>query len=168
MLGVSGRTAHSSVAPSKGCVRSRPSFHGIEAEVLRRVLIADDSRVVRKAVCSLFASGFSVAEAEDGRQAIDNAKQMRPDLIVLDFSMPVMNGIQAAKALKQIMPHVPIILFTGHASTALEEEAFAAGIAALVSKDQDISNLITHVQALLGVRQQGTKAYTLQAQDLVS
>lgn len=137
--------------PPKGASAPALGFHGIEAKVLRRVLIVDDSRVVRKAVCSLFASGFSLGEAEDGRQAIDKAKQMRPDLIVLDFSMPVMNGIQAAKALKQTMPHVPIILFTGHASSALEQEAFAAGIASVVSKDQDISDLVTQAHALLGV-----------------
>lgn len=120
-------------------------------QVLRRVFIVDDSRVVRKAVCSLFISGgFSVCgEAEDGRQAIEKAKRLRPDLIVLDFSMPVMNGIQAATILKQIMPHVPIILFTGHASSILEEGAFAAGIASVVSKDQDISDLVTEAHALL-------------------
>lgn len=122
--------------------------------MLRRVLIVDDHRVVRKAVCRLLASGgFSVCgEAENGRQAIEQAKQLRPDLIVLDFSMPIMDGIQAAKALKQIMPEVPIILFTGHAGRALEVEAFAAGIASVFSKDRDISDLVTEAHALLGRR----------------
>jgi two-component system chemotaxis response regulator CheY len=122
--------------------------------MLKRILIADDSRVVREAVCSLFASaGFTVCgEAEDGRQALEEAKQLRPDLIVLDFSMPVMNGIEAAKALKQILPDVPIILYTAHAGGILEEEAFAAGIASVVSKNRDISDLVAEAQALLGVR----------------
>ena len=122
--------------------------------MLRRVLIVDDSRTVRKAVCSLFNEvGFSVCgEAEDGRRAVEEAERLRPDLIVLDFSMPVMDGIQAAKALKQIMPAVPMILYTGHSSSALEREAFAAGIASVVSKDQGISDLVTEAHALLGAR----------------
>src|ERR1700719_2962220 len=122
--------------------------------MLSRVLIVDDSRVVREAVCSLFAAGgFSVCgTAENGRQAIEQAKQLRPDLIVLDFSMPVMDGIQAAKALKQIMPYVPIILYTAHASGVLEKDAFAAGIASVIPKNRDISSLVTEAHALLGVR----------------
>lgn len=122
--------------------------------MLSRVLIVDDSRVVREAVCSLFtAGGFSVCgEAEDGRQAIEEAEQLRPDLIVLDFSMPVMDGIQAAKALRLILPDVPIILYTAHASSVLENDAFAAGITSVVSKNRDISHLVTEAHALLGVR----------------
>lgn len=55
------------------------------------------------------------AEAENGRQAIELALQCRPDLIILDLSMPVMNGLEAAHELKRLMPKVPIILFTQHA-----------------------------------------------------
>jgi CheY-like chemotaxis protein len=121
---------------------------------LNRVLIVDDSRIVRRGVCRLFtSSGFSVCgEAEDGRQAIEAAQKLRPDLIVLDFSMPIMNGIRAAKALTQILPDVLIILFTGHASRALKEEAFAAGIVSVVSKEGHVSNLVTEANALLAGR----------------
>jgi DNA-binding NarL/FixJ family response regulator len=117
----------------------------------KRVLIADDNPVVRKAVCSLFTfDGFSVCgEAGNGAQAIEEAKQTRPDVIVLDLSMPVMDGIRAAKALKQIMPDVPIILFTAHASSALEKDALAAGIAAIISKQQDPFDLVTKAHELL-------------------
>lgn len=111
--------------------------------MLRRVLIADDSGIARRAICRLMASGgFSVCgQAEDGREAIEQARKLRPDLIVLDFSMPIMNGIQAAKVLKQITPDVPIILYTAHASNVLEREALAAGITSIVSKDQETSDL---------------------------
>ena len=81
-------------------------------------------------------------------QAIEKAKQTQPGVIVLDFSMPVMDGIRAAKALKQIMPDVPLILFTTHASSALEKEALAAGMAAVVSK-QDASGLTAKARELL-------------------
>jgi len=122
--------------------------------MLKRVLIVDDNSLVRKAVCSLFTlDGFSVCgEAGDGAQAIEEARQTRPDMIVLDFSMPVMDGIRAAKALKQIMPHVPLILFTAHASSVLEKDALAAGIAAIISKQQDASALLTKAHELLSAK----------------
>jgi two-component system, chemotaxis family, chemotaxis protein CheY len=117
----------------------------------KRVLIVDDDPQVRKLVCGLLTfEGFSVCgQAGDGAQAIEKAKQMEPDMIVLDFAMPVMDGIHAAKTLQRIMPHVPLILFTAHASSALEEDALAAGIGAVVSKD-DTSALVSKAHELLG------------------
>jgi len=122
--------------------------------MLKRVLIVDDNPLVRRAVCSLFTfDGFSVCgEAGDGAQAIEEARQTRPDMIVLDFSMPVMDGIRAAKALRQIMPHVPLILFTADASSALEKDARAAGVAAVVSKQQGASDLVTKTHELLSAQ----------------
>ena len=132
----------------------------------KRVLIADDNGIARRAICRLIASGgFSVCgEAEDGRKAIEQARKLQPDLIVLDFSMPVMNGLQAAKVLKQITPEVPIILYTAHASGILEKEALAAGITSVVSKDQETSDLVTEAGALLGLQRKGTKAFAPRVQ----
>ncbi len=134
--------------------------------MLKRVLIADDSGIARRTICRLMASGgFSVCgEAENGREAIEQARKLRPDLIVLDFSMPIMNGIHAAKVLKQIMPDVPIILYTSHASSILDQEAFAAGITSVVSKDQETSDLVTEAGALLGVQQEGKTTFAQRAQ----
>jgi two-component system, chemotaxis family, chemotaxis protein CheY len=103
----------------------------------KRVLIVDDSPSIRKMVFILFTSnGFSVCgEAENGAQAIEKARETRPDIIVLDYRMPVMDGIRAAKSLKQLMPRVPLLLFTVHDSGRLEKEALAAGVAAIVSKE---------------------------------
>ena len=81
----------------------------------KTILIADDSDVVRRAVCEAFAleSDFEVCgEAHDGHDAIEKAQRLHPDLIILDLSMPVMNGLDAARALRDLMPSVPIILFT--------------------------------------------------------
>jgi len=116
----------------------------------KRILVVDDSPSVRKVVCGLLAlRGFSVCgEAGDGAQAIEKAKEMRPDMIVLDFAMPVMDGIRAATVLKQIMPHVPLVLFTAHDSSALATEALAAGITAVVSKE-DSSALVSKAHELL-------------------
>jgi CheY-like chemotaxis protein len=87
-------------------------MHYKSMSMLRRVLVVDDHRVVRKvfAACSRLVVSPFCGEAEDGRQKIEEAKRLRPDLIVLDFSMPVIDGLQAAKELKQIIPDVPIIL----------------------------------------------------------
>ena len=134
-------------------IRSCPSSATMSLP-LKRVLIVDDNPLVRKAVCILFTlDGFLVCgEPGDGAQAIEEARQTRPNIIVLDFSMPVMNGIRAAKVLKQIMPHVPLILFTAHTSSALEKDALGAGIAAIVSKQQDASDLVNKAHELLSTQ----------------
>jgi PleD family two-component response regulator len=81
----------------------------------KTVLVADDNPTIRKMLCRMFEKEEHYdlcAEAEDGKQAIELALQHRPDLIILDLSMPVMNGLEAAHELKKLMPKVPIILFT--------------------------------------------------------
>ena len=99
--------------------------------VRKRILVADDSAEARQALCRLFASekGLEVcAQAENGRAAIDPAQQHRPDLIIVDLAMPVMNGLDAARILKDMMRGTPIILATLHAETALEQLAFGAHV----------------------------------------
>jgi CheY-like chemotaxis protein len=86
----------------------------------KRVLVADDNPLIRKMLCQLFEreDDYDIcAEAENGEQAIELALKLRPDLVILDFAMPVLNGLEAARQLKKIMPNVPIILFTQHAKT---------------------------------------------------
>jgi pilus assembly protein CpaE len=82
-----------------------------------------------------FDKNFTVCgEAVDGRDAIDKAMDLHPDLIILDMAMPHMNGLQAAQVLHQIMPTVPLILFSVHAEIASQAEAQAVGIRAVVPK----------------------------------
>jgi CheY-like chemotaxis protein len=114
----------------------------------RRVLVADDHRVVRGLVRSMFeARGFEVSDVENGAEAVEKAQEFRPDLVVLDLSMPVMNGLEAARKLKVAMPSLPLLMFTNHISSILEDEAEAAGISAVVSKAE--SALCFHADALL-------------------
>jgi DNA-binding NarL/FixJ family response regulator len=86
-------------------------------------------------------------EAENGREAIEKAQQLKPDVIVLDLSMPVMNGITAARILQKIMPRVHLVLFTLYSNLLTPEEVASAGISAVVPKNQAIL-LLREVQRL--------------------
>lgn len=119
---------------------------------MKSVLIADDNALVRQRLGELFRRepDFEVcAEAENGKQAIDEAHESQPDLIVLDLSMPVMNGLDAARALKRVMPEVPIVMFSAYADSSTETEARSAGVSILVSKFEDISALIGIARSLV-------------------
>ena len=116
------------------------------------VLVVDDNAVIRHALCEVFTSeaGFDVCgEAENGRDAIEKAQALQPDLIVMDLSMPVMNGIYAARALTMLMPTVPIIIFSEYSNVFSVKEARSAGISALVQKSEPVSALISKARALL-------------------
>lgn len=112
----------------------------------RRVLIADDSRDMRQLLCRVFEAeeGFELcSEAVDGADAVAKARQFQPDLIILDLSMPVMNGLAAARIIHREMPGVPIILYTLYAHAIQQAEAAAAGIRRVVPKTE-IMALVRH------------------------
>ena len=118
----------------------------------KSVLIADDHEMIRKALCQLFASqqDFEVcAEAENGKEAVEMAQVFLPDLILLDLSMPVMNGVEAACELKRLMPMVPIIVFSDYGSVFSEREARSSGFSAVVSKTEQLSVLLGKARAAL-------------------
>ena len=92
----------------------------------KTVLIVDDNEFIRQALCELFQrqADFEVcADAENGREAIEMAEQLLPDLIVLDLSMPVMNGLDAARVLKRIMPAVPMIMYSAFGDKFVEQQS---------------------------------------------
>jgi DNA-binding NarL/FixJ family response regulator len=120
--------------------------------VAKAVLVVDDSAVIRHALCEVFTSesDFTVCgEAENGLEAIEKARNLQPDLIVLDLSMPMMNGLDAARALKRLMPTVPLIMFTVHSDVLPEEDARSAGVSAVVSKSDHASVLLRKARALV-------------------
>lgn len=124
-----------------------------EHRVPKRILIVDDSAAFRKCLHDLLETerGLQICgEAENGYEAIEKAKELEPDLIVLDFSMPRMNGIEAASHLKQLMPGVPLVMFTSFAGPRIEREASAAGISAVRSKDEDAQLLVRSIRTVLG------------------
>jgi DNA-binding NarL/FixJ family response regulator len=118
----------------------------------KSVLVVDDNAVIRHALCRAFTSGadFDVCgEAENGQDAIEKAQALHPDLIVMDLSMPVMNGIDAARALKTLMPTVPVIIFSEYSDVFSENEARSIGISALVSKSEHVSVVLDKARVLL-------------------
>jgi DNA-binding NarL/FixJ family response regulator len=116
----------------------------------KTILVADDNPTIRKILCRMFEleEDYDIcAEAENGQRAIELALQHRPDLIILDLSMPVMNGLEAAHELKKLMPKVPIILFTQHADLSNRIGQIHMDVDRIVSKTE-ASSLLGHVRAL--------------------
>jgi len=110
------------------------------------VLIVDDSANVRAQIRSqLERSGFEICgEAVDGLEAVEKAPRLKPDLIILDLSMPRMNGIEAARKLSKTCPSVPIILYTLHAAVIRTGGTLPEGVTDVVSKSE---NLLERVRA---------------------
>ena len=117
----------------------------------KTILLADDSPVIGQTLYRALATEGSYdlcAQAADGSEAISLAKQYKPDLVILDLAMPKMNGLETARELKKIMPTVPIILLTLHASTVKELFAEDSCVDLVVPKG-DFARLVEHVRMLL-------------------
>ncbi len=114
-----------------------------------RVLIVDDSAPVRRLVKTFLEAhpGLAVVdEAADGVEGVVKARALKPDVVVLDLAMPRMNGWQAAAVLRKLMPRLPIILYTMHASVLPPSAVRDAGIAAVVSKTGPLEVLVAEVR----------------------
>lgn len=120
--------------------------------MVKTVMVVDDNAFVRQALRKLFnrEADFDVCgEAGNGREAIEQAGRLHPDLIVLDLSMPVMNGLDAARVLKRVMPTVPLIMYSAFEDRFSEGLAASIGVSALVSKSENVSVLIDRARGLL-------------------
>jgi DNA-binding NarL/FixJ family response regulator len=122
------------------------------AEASKGILVVDDVPQVRKLVRAYLEeeTDFRVCgEAIDGFDAIDKAQNLKPDLIILDASMPRMNGINTAPKLKKLLPEAPIILFTHHESMMQGFDARQIGVDAIVTKDRGMFPLKEAIKTLL-------------------
>jgi two-component system, NarL family, response regulator NreC len=88
-------------------------------------------------------------EAENGREGIRLAEELKPDIILIDLTMPVMNGLEAARELKRMMPKVPLVMWTLAPTAMIEQEAFAAGISFVCTKLEAGAPLIEGMTELL-------------------
>jgi DNA-binding NarL/FixJ family response regulator len=116
-----------------------------------RILVVDDSRLMRHCLRTLLEQRESwkvCGEASDGQEAIERAQQAAPDIIVLDFQMPKMNGLDAARELRRRLPKIPILMVTLHMSPQLEDQARKIGIRGACDKG-NIQCVVEGVDALL-------------------
>jgi len=118
----------------------------------KHILIVDDSETCRKVTRLFLESQLSLevcGEAVDGVDAIEKAKALQPDLVVLDLAMPRMNGVEAASELRAMMPRVPIVLFTMYDDAVGRALAVTAGASRVVSKPDGGWKLVECVRNLL-------------------
>jgi len=123
---------------------------------MARILIADDSELIRKHLTAALGShaGWTVCgEAANGVNAILMAYDLKPDLIILDLVMPMLDGLQAAAEIAKIIPSVPIVIYSLQILPELEMEAKKFGVWALVSKSSPQNLLIETVERLLASSQ---------------
>ena len=116
-----------------------------------RILVADDHQVVRTGLRALLESktGWQVcAEASNGREAVEKAGQLKPDVAVLDIGMPLLNGVEATRQIRKLSPLTEILILTMHDSELLVREVLGAGAHGYILKDDADRNLIAAVDAL--------------------
>lgn len=120
-----------------------------------RVLVADDSPMLRQSIGELLQSAdvLSVVTAGDGMEAVRLAREITPDVVILDYRMPGLNGVQAAQLIRETSPEIPLIMLTATAAEHLIAMAFAAGIRGYVLKMDAGDDLI---RAMYAVRQGAT------------
>jgi DNA-binding NarL/FixJ family response regulator len=114
-----------------------------------KILIVDDQAVVRKGLkmqLSLEADLLVVGEAENGRQALEMVLTIKPDVIILDLEMPVMDGLSTLEILRKEHPGIPIIILSIHESLDDRLQAGNEGVSAFVVKSGDPSQLISEIR----------------------
>jgi len=112
-----------------------------------RVLLADDHKIVLEGLRGLLEPEFDlVRTVEDGRALVKEAEKLRPDVIVVDISMPLLNGIEAVRQIKKIDEHIKVVFLTMHLDATYATRAFDAGASGYVLKHSAPSELITAIR----------------------
>ncbi len=117
-----------------------------------RLLVADDHEVIRRGVRSLLGAqpGWEVSgEAATGREAVEKAKKLKPDLVVLDITMPELDGLEATRQILEAVPRTKVLILTMHESEQVMSEVLEAGALGYVLKSDAADNLVPAVKALL-------------------
>lgn len=115
------------------------------------LIIEDDPKSLKLVRDLLQVSGYATIEAADGKQGIELARSLKPDLILMDIQLPVMDGLEATRILKSDVNtrHIPIICVTSYAMKGDEEKAYQAGCDAYITKPYDIKELLAKVAEYL-------------------
>jgi PAS domain S-box-containing protein len=118
---------------------------------MTRILVVDDHELVRRGICSILATSSALtvcAEAVDGRDAVQKARAERPDIVVMDISMPNMNGLDAAREIKGILPQTEIVMVSQHDSAEMVRQAFKAGARGYIMKSAISSDLLSAIASV--------------------
>src|SRR2546430_8776139 len=110
-----------------------------------RIFIADDHEVVRKGLCALLQAqpDWEVCgEAADGREAVEKAQQMKPDVVILDIGMPSLNGLEATRQILKTNPHAKVLILTLHDSDQVVREVLNAGARGFLLKSDAARDLV--------------------------
>ncbi len=116
-----------------------------------RILVADDHHVVRAGLRTLLETnrGWKVcAEAANGREAVEKAGKLKPDVAVLDIGMPLLNGIEATRQIRKVSPQTEVLILTMHDSELMIQGVLEAGARGYILKDDADRNLLAAVEAL--------------------
>ena len=125
-------------------------------ENLLRILIADDNEAVRNSVSAILQPRGDIevcGEACNGKEAIAKARLLKPDLIILDLSLPDLSGWDVAKTVRESLPAVPILLLTAHGGSPMIEEIRRRGLQGYVSKSEADTTLLAAIDAILHLKQ---------------
>ena len=120
-----------------------------------RVLLVDDNESVRRSICQILQSQADIevtCQAADGADALKQARQHHPDLVLLDITMPTMNGLDAARILKREFPSMHVLIVSQHDSRGFHWAALAAGASGYVVKSNAAQDLLPEVRRIQGLR----------------
>jgi DNA-binding NarL/FixJ family response regulator len=116
-----------------------------------RILVCDDHDIIRRGLKQLLTAhaGWEVCgEAKTGREAVTMAEQLKPDIVVMDLSMPDLNGLEAARRVRKALPRTEILILTLHFSDQLVRDIVEAGVRAYIMKSDADKDLVSAVEAL--------------------
>jgi DNA-binding NarL/FixJ family response regulator len=119
---------------------------------MAKIFIADDRQLMRSALKTAFAMRPKwevCGEATDGREAVVKVSELQPDLIIMDFKMPVADGIEAAREISAATPSIPIVIYTLYRNDELDAAAKAVGVRSVVSKQDGLLHLLEAIDAEL-------------------
>jgi len=120
-----------------------------------RVLVVDDNESVRRSICQILHSQTDIeviCQAVDGADAIHQARQHHPELVLLDITMPTMNGLDAARILKREFPSMHVVIVSQHDSRGFQWAALAAGATGYVVKSNAAQDLLPEVRRIQNLR----------------
>ena len=124
----------------------------VEGEMSVRLLLADDHGVVREGICSMlsdYPEFLVVAEAGDGPQAVELARQMQPDVIILDLMLPGLDGLQVVRMLRQVQPDTKVIALSARTELEVVDQVMIAGAHGYVSKLRCTEDLVNALRAVM-------------------